>query len=129
MLRLLRDQDYNHGKRPSEHKIGAESFLTDHGGAIPSNVLTFTNTISNDSYQQYCRVNELQPHPARMQAGLPEFFVKFLTTKGDLVMDPFAGSNTTGAVAEALGRRWLSIEADENYVEGSLGRFPVATNA
>jgi site-specific DNA-methyltransferase (cytosine-N4-specific) len=60
-----------------------------------------------------------------MQAGLPEFFIKFLTVRNDLVLDPFAGSNTTGSVAESLGRRWLSIEADKNYAEGSIGRFRV----
>ncbi len=123
MLKLLDEQDYNPGKRPSEHNIGPASFLKDHGGAIPSNVLSLTNTISNDRYHQYCRANHLRPHPARMQAGLPEFFIKFLTLKNDLVLDPFAGSNTTGSVAQALGRRWLSIEADENYAEESVGRF------
>ena len=38
-------------------------------------------------------------------------------------MDPFAGSNTTGYAAETLGRRWLSIEANETYIRGSIGRF------
>jgi site-specific DNA-methyltransferase (cytosine-N4-specific) len=51
-----------------------------------------------------------------MPSTLVEFFVKFLTDQGDTVLDPFAGSNTTGAVAQDLGRRWLSIEADWTYV-------------
>jgi DNA modification methylase len=38
-------------------------------------------------------------------------------------MDPFAGSNTTGAVAEKLQRRWLAIEASDAYVESSRLRF------
>ena len=58
--------------------------------------------------------------------GLAEFFIKFLTEPGMLVLDPFAGSNTTGAAAEALGRRWFSIEPTEDYVQGSKGRFPKA---
>ena len=37
-------------------------------------------------------------HPARMPPELVEFFVRFLTDGSDLVLDPFAGSNTTGAV-------------------------------
>ena len=41
-----------------------------------------------------------------MHAGIVEFFIKFLSKEGELVMDPFAGSNTTGAVAERLKRRW-----------------------
>jgi site-specific DNA-methyltransferase (cytosine-N4-specific) len=59
-----------------------------------------------------------------MPDKLAEFFVKFLTTKGDIVLDPFAGSNVTGSVAERLKRRWIAIEANAEYVEGSKGRFP-----
>ncbi|HEV2944003.1 MAG TPA: DNA methyltransferase [Solirubrobacteraceae bacterium] len=51
------------------------------------------------------------------------FFVRFLTDEGDLVLDPFAGSNTTGATAEGLERRWLSIEPEAAYIAGSIGRF------
>jgi site-specific DNA-methyltransferase (cytosine-N4-specific) len=38
-------------------------------------------------------------------------------------LDPFAGSNTTGAVAEKLKRRWLAVEIEEKYVEGGKFRF------
>jgi len=123
MRQLLKSGKYDAGKRPSEHKINPRSFLTDNRGAIPPNVLTLTNTRATDPYQRYCRQRELRLHPARMPPGLPEFFIKFLTTEGDLVLDPFAGSNTTGAVAEQLGRRWIAIEADPTYVEGSRGWF------
>ncbi len=123
MLDLLRTKKYNAGKRPSQHNIGAKSFLTNNKGAIPPNVLTIPNTSNGDVYQQYCRDNGLKPHPARMPLALPEFFIKFLTTKDSLVMDPFAGSNTTGAVAQQLKRRWLAVEAKEEYVKGSRSRF------
>jgi hypothetical protein len=56
--------------------------------------------------------------------GLPEFFIKFLTDPGDLVVDPFAGSNVTGEVAECLERYWLAFELVEEYLEGSKFRFP-----
>jgi site-specific DNA-methyltransferase (cytosine-N4-specific) len=62
-------------------------------------------------------------HPARFPAPLPEFFIKLLTDDGDVVLDPFAGSNTAGAVAERLGRRWLAIDCVEAYLEGSKFRF------
>lgn len=123
MTRLLADGSYNSGKRPSEHSIGAASFLRDNGGAIPSNVLSFANTGAGDAYQRYCRSRDLPLHPARMPQGLAEFFIKFLTEPGDLVVDPFAGSNVTGAAAESLGRRWLSIEMSGDYADGSRGRF------
>ena len=58
-----------------------------------------------------------------MPKRLPEFFIQMLTDEGDLVLDPFAGSNMTGMVSEELGRRWIAIEAERKYIEGSAGRF------
>jgi len=124
MRRLLRAKNYNSGRRPSEHQIGTASFLRDNGGAIPPNVIALSNTSSVDPYLRYCRSHSLPPHPSRMPVGLPRFFIKFLTDPNDIVMDPFAGSNTTGAAAEELNRRWIAIEPDPGYVAGSLGRFP-----
>lgn len=123
MLRLLASKKYNAGKRPSEHQIGTESFLRNNNGAIPGNVITLTNTVATDEYQKYCRSHGLLIHPSRMPSGLAEFFIKFLTVPRNLVLDPFAGSNTTGAAAERLKRRWISIEPNEHYVAGSGGRF------
>lgn len=123
MRRLLKTQHYNAGVRPSEHRIGKTSFLTRHKGAIPSNVLRFSNTRSADQYLDYCKKHGLASHPARMPRGLAEFFIRFLTKERDLVFDPFAGSNTTGAVAESNKRRWVSVEARREYAKGSKGRF------
>jgi site-specific DNA-methyltransferase (cytosine-N4-specific) len=58
-----------------------------------------------------------------MAIGLAEFFIKFLTSPGQYVLDPFAGSNVTGATAERLKRRWVAVEPQESYIEGSCGRF------
>lgn len=123
MKKLLQSGAYNAGTRPSEHRIGETSFLTDNGGAIPSNVIVATNTNSSDSYLSFCREKNLEAHPARMPEEVVSFFVKFLTRANDLVLDPFAGSNTTGAAAEALNRRWLSVEVNEAYAASSIGRF------
>lgn len=123
MKRLLKAKKYNSGKRPSEHDISEESFLIDNGGAIPSNVLIAANTASNSDYLNGCKENGITPHPARMPNFIAEFFIKFLTDNNDLVLDPFAGSNTTGDVSERLNRKWLSIEADENYINGSKLKF------
>lgn len=123
MQKLLERGKYNSGKRPSQHNIGVKSFLKNNGGSIPSNVLKIPNTSNKDPYQQYCKRHKLEAHPARMPEQLPEFFIKFLTTKGDLVLDPFAGSNTTGSIAEKINRRWVSIEPNLDYVRGSRVRF------
>lgn len=54
-------------------------------------------------------------HPARFPVELPTFFINLLTSPGQLVFDPFAGTGTTALVAEKLGRRWLSTELDPCY--------------
>jgi site-specific DNA-methyltransferase (cytosine-N4-specific) len=123
MKKLLQRQSYNGGTRPSGHNIGDTSFLSDNGGAIPPNVLKISNTHSSDGYRAFCEAAGLKVHPARMPPELAEFFIRFLTDEADLVLDPFGGSNTTGAVAERLGRRWISAEPEPSYVESSKGRF------
>jgi DNA methylase len=129
MKKLLKRGNYNHGPRGSEHVISEKGFLTDHGGAIASNVFNYSNTVSGTAYRKYCEKHGLKPHPASMQEKLVEWFIQFLTDKGDLVLDPFGGSNMTGAVSEALGRRWIAVEPEESYVAGSRGRFDVLRDA
>lgn len=108
--------------RPSGHDISS-GFGKDNGGAIPSNLLQIPNTESNGQYTQACKLVGTDVHPARFPAALPEFFIKFLTGPGDLVVDIFAGSNTTGSVAESLGRRWLAFEERLEYAAASAFRF------
>ena len=124
MKKLMEKGSYNSGKRDSGHYIGAKSFLTDNGGAIPPSVLSYANTSAGTAYHRYVREFGLTPHPAPMPLKLVEFFVNFLTDEKDLVFDPFGGSNSTGSVAESLGRRWLTTEPDPDYILGSRGRFP-----
>ena len=128
MKKLLKTKKYNSGKRPSEYDIGVESFSNDNGGAIPSNVIIASNTVSNDQYLKYCKENNLEIHPARMPKELPDFFIRLLTNENDLVLDPFSGSNITGYTAEMLNRNWMSIEAEKKYIDGSIGRFSNAVN-
>ncbi len=121
MRRLLRD-GYQPARRPSQHDIGPH-FRRDNGGAIPPNLIAAPNTRSNDAYIHRCKAAGLPVHPARFVPAVPEFFIRFLTEPGQLVLDPFAGSNVTGAVAERLGRPWLSVEINGDYVAGSQLRF------
>jgi len=135
MNKLLETGKYNAGKRPSEFVIGEQSFNKDNKGAIPPNViggdsapsltdlLKIANTKSTTRYREFCKANNIDLHPARMPTELAEFFIKFLTDEGDMVLDPFAGSNTTGHAAETLNRKWRAIERDLEYARGSIGRF------
>lgn len=121
MRELLR-RGYKPKLRPSGHDISTK-FNRDNKGSIPPNLLQIANTESNSWYLRRCREAGVKPNPARYPAGLPEFFIKFLTDPGDLVVDPFAGSNVTGAVAERLVRRWVAVELIEEYTRGSKFRF------
>lgn len=113
---------YTPKKRPSGHDISS-GFSNHNGGAIPSNLLEISNTNSNSQYLRFCKIAGAKGHPARFPERLPEFFVKFLTDEGDLVLDIFAGSNTTGAVAEKLRRNWIALDQDNEYLATSVFRF------
>lgn len=124
MLKLQQNPDkyYKPKQRPSGHDISTQ-FATNNGGAIPSNLLQIANTESNSQYIQLCKLVGTNPHPARFPQRLPAFFIDFLTDPDDLVLDIFAGSNTTGAAAEAANRRWKAFERDRAYVAASIFRF------
>lgn len=145
MRDLLETQKYNAGRRPGGAVVGASSFLTNHGGAIPSsvipaspqlvaeeepaaNLLHISNTINRDAYREHCRTRGLKVHDARMPVALADFFIRFLTDERDLVLDPFAGSNTTGRAAESLRRRWRAIEQNAEFANASISLFPNAKN-
>jgi DNA modification methylase len=108
--------------RPSGHDIGA-AFSKDNGGAIPPNLLQISNSESNGQYLAGCKLIGEKQHPARFPAKLPEFFINMLTDPGDLVLDIFSGSNTTGQAAEATDRKWLAFEMSREYVAASAFRF------
>lgn len=124
MKKLIQDPEkfYKPKERPSGHDI-SKGFGTDNGGAIPANLLQYANTEATSSYLRRCKSIGRDPHPARFPADLPSFFVRFLTDPGDVVVDIFGGSNTTGRVCEDLGREWLTIEERRDYAALSVVRF------
>jgi site-specific DNA-methyltransferase (cytosine-N4-specific) len=121
-MKGLLKNGYKAKMRPSGHDI-SDKFSKDNGGAIPPNLLELANTDSNGHYQKKCRERGIKVHPARFPPSFADFFIKFLTDKNDIVYDPFAGSNTTGFVAESLDRYWIASELSEEYLKGSAFRF------
>jgi site-specific DNA-methyltransferase (cytosine-N4-specific) len=119
--------------RPSGHAIRESFKKIESGGSIPPNVieeeclpsdmLKFGNNTANDKYTVACKEQGIKIHPARFPAALPEFFVKLTTDMNDIVLDPFAGSNTTGWVSERLRRKWIAIESESEYLQASKFRF------
>jgi len=77
----------------------------------PSNVVTMPSSSINIK------------HPAVFPVELPEFFVKLMTEKGDVVLDPFMGSGSTAIAARGLSRRYVGLELSEEYLELSAKRL------
>jgi len=133
MIRLNRN-GVRGATRPSGHVIRQSFDKIQAGGAIPPNVMEsdfefpeammkMGNNAANDLYTKRCKEAGIKIHPARFPSLLPRFFIKLLTDPGDLVVDPFAGSLTAGAVAEELGRHWIAGEAVEEYIRAGAFRF------
>ena len=120
MKRLL-VRGYKPKVRPSGHIITKK--FKDNGGSIPSNIFICGNNDANGHYMERCKEEGIKPHPARFPVQLPLFFIRFLTDEGDLVLDPFAGSNTTGQACEELKRKWIAIEREKEYLLASKYRF------
>jgi len=64
-----------------------------------------------------------EAHFAVFPEKLPEICIKAGTSEGDIVLDPFFGSGTTGYVAQRLGRKWIGIELNEEYIKIAEKRF------
>jgi modification methylase len=65
-------------------------------------------------------------HPTQKPEALLHRILNATTRPGDLVLDPFFGTGTTGAVAKKLGRRFIGIERDTTYVAAALKRIAAA---
>lgn len=68
-------------------------------------------------------VGKNMEHPAAFPVGLPEFFVRLFTKEGDMILDPFAGSGTTGVAAEKLSRNVVLIDSERDYFQTMKARF------
>jgi len=64
-----------------------------------------------------------EAHFAVFPPELPELCIKAGSSEGDIVLDPFFGSGTTGWVAQRLGRKWIGIELNEEYIKIAEKRF------
>lgn len=78
-------------------------------GANPGNVWEF-------SHIHYCQKNR-KPHPTQKPEGIIERMVLASSNKGDVVLDPFAGSGTTLRVCQQLGRSCIGFELNPEYIE------------
>jgi len=100
--------------RPSGH--GASEANARPDWVLPTN-LVIENIANYSNCAWFKKARGLGLHPASFPEALPGFFIRLLTTEGQTVCDPFAGSGTVGAAATRLGRRFLMCDLQEAYCE------------
>jgi len=70
--------------------------------------------------------NGTKVHPTQKPEALLYRILLASTKKGDVVLDPFFGTGTTGAVAKRLGRNWIGCEKEDDYCEAAIERIEAA---
>ncbi len=78
------------------------------------------------SGQERLKKGDTKVHPTQKPESLLYRVMLATTNKGDVVLDPFFGTGTTGAVAKRLGRDWIGCERDAGYREAALERIELA---
>jgi modification methylase len=76
--------------------------------------------------QERLKKNGTKVHPTQKPEALLYRVMLACTKPGDIVLDPFFGTGTTGAVAKRLRRHWIGIERESNYVEAAQERIAAA---
>ncbi len=73
--------------------------------------------------QERLRTGKAKTHPTQKPEALIYRILLACTQPGDVVLDPFFGTGTTGAVAKRLGRRWIGIEREDAYIRAAEERI------
>lgn len=111
-----------------EAKTGAQRKLIDYrkNPPQPYNTKKIPGNVWDFARVRY-RMDEYENHPTQKPISLLERIIKASSNEGDIVMDPFAGSFTTGFVAKQLNRKSINIEIQEEYIKIGLRRLDLAT--
>lgn len=82
---------------------------------MPAEELLFDPTPAFGEYKKF--LEHAVAHPAKMNTNLLEFLIKKFSKKGDIVLDPMAGSGSTGVVASLHGRNAICIELEKKFYD------------
>jgi DNA modification methylase len=110
-------------RHPSGHRFSSRGFAKDNGGSIAAHIIECGAAGGNRAYYEGARSENLPIHPAIMPQRVAEFGIGLATKINGMVADPLAGSLTTAAAAEAMGRRWLCSDVSLAYLAGGRHRF------
>ena len=129
MVKNSKSYTFNANEIHVEAKTGAKRGLIDYrkdppqpykSTKVPGNVWGFVRV--------RFKMDEYENHPSQKPEALLERIILASSNPGDLVLDPFAGAFTTGAVAKRTGRRSISIESNEIYLKIGLRRVGVPSD-
>jgi adenine-specific DNA-methyltransferase len=111
-----------------EARTGAVRKLIDYRKATPAPYKS-TKVPGNTWYipRVRYRMPQYEDHPSQKPEALLERIIKASSNPGELILDPFAGTFTTCAVAHRLGRRSIGIESQADYLKIGLRRLQLAT--
>lgn len=123
-----KDYVFNADDIKVEAKTGSKRRLIDYRKEVPT-VYSSEKVPGNAWYFPRVRfkMQEFEDHPSQKPEALLERIILASSNPGDLVLDPFAGTFTTNAVAQRLGRRSIGIDMSEDYVGIGLRRLGLAT--
>lgn len=106
------------------YRIRENSYSRETPGKLARNVMVRGHACGDtQAYRRAATALGIAIHGAMMPTALPDFWIRFLTERNDLVVDPFAGTARTGLAAERLGRRWLVTEWMLEYLKGASSMF------
>ena len=129
MVKDSKSYTFNRDDVLVEAKTGAKRALIDYRKnppqpynhqKVPGNVWDFPRV-------RYL-MDEYENHPTQKPQALLERIILASSNPGEIVLDPFAGSFTTGATAVALNRRFIGIEVNDEYVKMGLRRLSISSH-
>ena len=131
ILFCVKDKDnytFNSDDILVEAKTGSQRKLIDYrkNPPQPYNTKKVPGNVWEFSRVRY-RMKEYENHPTQKPIALLDRIIRASSNKGDLVLDPFSGSFTTAYVAQQLGRNFIGIELQDEYIKIGLRRLGLAT--
>lgn len=101
--------------KKAKHKFNYETMKTMNGGKQMKDV--WETSLTKPSEKKYGK------HPTQKPIELLKRIIIASTDEGDLILDPFNGSGTTGIVANLLNRKYIGIEKEKDYLDLTIRRF------
>ena len=112
-------------KTKGKHTFNYESMKEENGGKQMKDVWMFEDVEPEFYISSVTPKSEKKEgkHPTQKPLGLLRRIIESSTCEGDLILDPFNGSGTTGIVAKILNRTYIGIEKEKEYLELTIRRL------